>query len=534
MSVDPAASFALLDDADASSANLTSRLLTEYVDSLWCSQACQLPTLWPQLELALTRGLHAVALFDYELGAALHAIAPRNVDANLDKSTSRILLFRHCQRLSAAQVDAWFQQRSSSTTAAGIANLHPSVTEAEFDAALQRIHAYIDAGDVYQINYTYRLHFNVYGSPAALYARLRERQPVPYGALIMLPEGGSVLSLSPELLLRHEAGVLQAQPMKGTASVSVVDSENTQRAIDLAADPKNRAENLMIVDLLRNDLGRIAVPGSVMVPALFKVQRYGQVLQMTSTVRAVVRHEVGLADIFDAVFPCGSITGAPKRRALQIIRDLEPDPRGLYTGAIGLFEAQDGSYKPESHRAGDFCWSVPIRTLVLQPSNTEGIVRGQLGIGAGIVHDSDSAAEYRECGWKARFVSELRHDFELIETMRASRSDGCRYLMRHLQRLQASAQCFGFVCDLSAIRQRLNVACAQLPDGLHRLRLTLAQDGVIALNSAPLQLDLKPTCEPVKVLLAAQPLVSDALLLQHKTTQRSAYDLAWREAEAQG
>ncbi|MEO8837592.1 MAG: aminotransferase class IV, partial [Herbaspirillum sp.] len=179
-------------------------------------------------------------------------------------------------------------------------------------------------------------------------------------------------------------------------------------------------------------------------------------------------------------------------------------------------------------------WSVPIRTLVLQPPDTEGMVHGQLGIGAGIVHDSDSATEYRECAWKARFVSELKHDFELIETMRASRSDGCRYLERHLQRLQASAQCFGFVCDLSAILQRLNVACAQLPDGLHRLRLTLAQDGVIALNSAPLQLDLKPVIDPVKVLLAVQPLVGDALLLRHKTTQRAAYDLAWREAEAQG
>jgi para-aminobenzoate synthetase/4-amino-4-deoxychorismate lyase len=229
--------------------------------------------------------------------------------------------------------------------------------------------------------------------------------------------------------------------------------------------------------------------------------------------------------VFGALFPCGSITGAPKRRTMQIIRELETDARGFYTGAIGWFDAPD-----HARRIGDFCLSVPIRTLVLQAPGNGGVRAGEMGVGAGIVHDSAAADEYAECRLKAAFLTGLPSEFELFETMHATRSAGCRHLDLHLRRLCASAAYFGFPCSEEAIRMRLNEACAALPPGEHRLRLALSQAGNVTLQSAPLSaLD-----EPVKILPGQQPTMSDDLFLRHKTTARQRYDAAWRAAEAQG
>jgi para-aminobenzoate synthetase/4-amino-4-deoxychorismate lyase len=301
--------FALLDDSDASDVLPRSRLYTGYLGRLECRQASELPAMLEDMRQALAQGQHAVGLFAYELGAELQHIAPRREPG----SVSQVLLFKQCARLSSAQVNAWLEAREQAQRPAGIVNLRANVTHAEFTDALARIRAYIEAGDTYQVNYTYRLRFDAYGSVYRLYARLRQRQPVPYGALVMLPDGKAVLSLSPELFVRHERGELTARPMKGTAAASGDEQQDAAAAIELALDPKNRAENLMIVDLLRNDLGRVADIGSVQVPQLFEVSRYTSVLQMTSTVRARIRHDVGLSDVFAALYPCGSITGAPCR-----------------------------------------------------------------------------------------------------------------------------------------------------------------------------------------------------------------------------
>jgi len=478
------------------------------------------------MQEALARGLHAVGLFTYELGAQLHGIDTAAASPNAaNQPLAQVLLFEHCERMASAQVDQWLAQRDTAQTPAGVANITSSVDEREFAAAIARIHAYIEAGDTYQINYTYRLRFDAYGSPLALYRRLRERQPVPYGALVMLPDGGAVLSLSPELFMRHATGIMTAQPMKGTAAASGDAQVDALRAATLAADPKNRAENLMIVDLLRNDLGRVAAFGSVHVPALFHVDRYSSVLQMTSTVQAQLHEDASLADVFHALYPCGSITGAPKRRTMQIIQELETAPRGLYTGAIGWFDTAD----PARH-IGDFCLSVPIRTLVLQP-DVAGIRKGEMGVGAGIVHDSVAAEEYAECQLKARFLTGLPQQFELFETMHAMRADGCRHLDLHLQRLRASAAYFGFAFDVQAIHEAINSTCASLEtEGPHRMRLALRQDGSHTLQIAP----LAPLTAPVKLMLASTRTAADDVFLRHKTTVRDAYDGAWRTAEAQG
>jgi para-aminobenzoate synthetase/4-amino-4-deoxychorismate lyase len=298
------------------------------------------------------------------------------------------------------------------------------------------------------------------------------------------------------------------------------------RSIALAADPKNRAENLMIVDLLRNDLGRIARTGSVGVPALFEVRRYSSVLQMTSTVQAQLAEGVTLDAIFDALYPCGSITGAPKRRTMEIIHELEPAARGIYTGALGWMDPPPHAGAP----FGDFCLSVPIRTLVLQPEHN-GVRRGELGVGAGIVYDSDPAAEYAECRLKAGFLTGLPNSFEIFETMHATREDGCRHLERHLARLQASSAYFGYPFTDELARAGAIAACAVLPAGVpHRLRLALQPDGEIVVHTAP----LAPLEEPVEVLLSDEPVDSNALFARHKTSIRGRYDAAWKAAESVG
>jgi para-aminobenzoate synthetase/4-amino-4-deoxychorismate lyase len=526
----PAGCFALLDDCTAGSADPRSRLYTSYVGTLSCTDAADLPALLKQMQQALQQGQYAVGLFPYELGAHMHGIAPHDSISTY----TQILLFNDCSHLNAGQVTDWLNERMRSNqpmTAigeqqpAGIANLHASVTDAEFATTIARIHASIEAGDTYQVNYTYRLHFDAYGSPYALYAKLRTSQSVPYGALIGLPDGRAVLSLSPELFVRHSHGELIARPMKGTAAATGDATQDALRAHALANDPKSRAENLMIVDLLRNDLGRIASVGSVQVPRLFEVTRFNQVLQMTSTLRAQLREEVTLPELFTALFPCGSITGAPKRRTMQIIRELESTPRGLYSGAIGWFDPP-----ADANCMGDFCLSVPIRTLVLQASGEHGVRKGEMGVGAGIVHDSVAEDEAAECRLKARFLTALPQDFELLETMHATAA-GCRYLERHLPRLRDSADYFGFAYDGDKVRASVLTACTALPAaGEFRMRLSLGQLGTCTLQASP----LLPMQLPVTVLLAVQPTDANDLFLRHKTTIRERYDAAWRTAETQG
>ena len=520
--------FALLDDASTPGAG--SRLYTGLAAVLQCTEGQAWPALLEGLQDALQRGQYAVSVCSYELGAHLLAMPPRaaGIDA---PPLAQVLVFDHCTQLSRDEVAQWLDARVRADAApAGVAGIRANVDQAQFTQALQRIHDYIVAGDTYQVNYTYRLRFDAFGSPLALYARLRARQPVPYGALVMLPDGGALLSLSPELFVRHAQGELMARPMKGTAPAAPPEqtAENARRAAALAHDPKNRAENLMIVDLLRNDIGRIAVTGSVKVPALFEVTRYSSVLQMTSTVQARLREDASLADIFQALYPCGSITGAPKRRTMEIIAELEEAPRGIYTGAIGWFDPPAAG---AVHAVGDFCMSVPIRTLALLPAGPGGIRRGEMGVGAGIVLDSDPQEEFAECQLKARFLTGLTNDFELFETLHASRAGGCRQQERHLARLAASCAYFGFAWDADAARAALQAACAARPDDApFRLRLALRQDDRFTTQSGA----LTALPDTVNILLAPDATVADDLFLRHKSSVRARYDAAWREAEAQG
>jgi para-aminobenzoate synthetase/4-amino-4-deoxychorismate lyase len=524
--------FALLDDASpegTQAGETRSRLYTGHAGTLRCDDIAAWPRLLEQMQAALMRGEYAVTVLSYELGGELLRIGAARAPSPAAPPLAQVLLFTRCAQLSAAEVGEWLAARSFPIDRpAGVAGIHANVTQDAFSAALARIRDYIESGHTYQVNYTYRLRFDAFGGIHALYARLRGRQPVPYGALIGLDDGSAILSLSPELFVRHESGVLTARPMKGTAPAAPASqtAENILRATNLAADPKNRAENLMIVDLLRNDVARVAETGSVGVPALFEVHRYSSVLQMTSTITARLRADATLGDIFDALYPCGSITGAPKRRTMEIIRELEPDPRGVYTGAIGWFDPS------EDRKVGDFCMSVPIRTLTLQAPDAGGVRRGEMGVGAGIVFDSDIQEEFAECQLKARVLTGLQNDFDIFETMRATPGGGVPHRERHLKRLAASAAYFGFPWDAAAANAYIDTACAMLEpsSAVYRLRLALSPSGAFSVQHAP----LIPLTEPVRVLTAADATNSDDLFLRHKTSVRARYDQAWRDAEAQG
>ena len=509
--------FALFDDAVSGRA----KLYQNHVESRLFHHN-ELDSLNDALQKGWQKGLHSVLFADYEFGLPLMGIASER-GGNL-----ALHWFADCADIDAA---SWLAQNSDDLPA-GISTPQSSVSEADYLDHIRQIHEAIRRGDTYQINYTTRLHLQAYGNPVSLYRRLR--QPVPYAVLSHLPdeEGQSAWTLcfSPELFLKIGSdGTISTEPMKGTAPI-LGDGQDERRATELQADPKNRAENVMIVDLLRNDLGKIAQTGKVCVPEPFKVSRFGSVWQMTSTIQAQALPHITAADILRAAFPCGSITGAPKRMSMQIIESLEAEPRGLYTGSIGYLKPCAGGLGFEG------IFNVVIRTLLLKPVSdpisddlpfSDDLYHGVYGVGSGIVIDSDPAAEYRECGWKARFLNELRPAFGIFETMRVENRQ-CRLLDLHLGRLKTSAQALNLPLP-DDCETRIRQYIADLPDGLFRLKAELVSDGLILSHAATAEL---PASQ--RVIPAPQPLPRRDYLRRFKTTRRALFDQAWQTAGTQG
>ncbi|KAB2921399.1 MAG: aminodeoxychorismate synthase component I, partial [Dechloromonas sp.] len=438
--------------------------------------------------------LWSVIALSYELGYLIEPkSAPDGWPPAASEPLARFWRFARRRELSAAEADTWLQQHAGDTVG-GVGGLQPQMAEADYLNAVHKIRQFIADGDCYQVNLTLPLTGRWFGAPLALYARLRRCQPVRYGGFIGDAAGGLV-SLSPELFLERCGQHLRTRPMKGTAPRQLAPEQ-------LRDSAKDRAENLMIVDLLRNDLGRIALPGSVTVDRLFEIEAYPTVWQMVSEVSAEIGN-ASFGEVLRALFPCGSITGAPKIRAMQIAAELEIGPRGPYTGALGWL-APDG----------DFRLNVAIRTLEL---GADGSVR--LGVGSGIVADSQPAAEWQECLLKARFLRACDPGLRLIETLRCEQGN-YPHLAGHLARLQRSAEWFGFPLDLEALRKAL---AAVVSDDVRRVRVTLGRDGVAEVSSYPL--DGGPA-GPRLAVLAAQRIAADDPLRGHKTTERAVYDAA--------
>ena len=358
-----------------------------------------------------------------------------------------------------------------------------------------------------------------------LYRRLRELQPVAFGALVALGERW-VLSCSPELFVRNAGGHLTTRPMKGTAPRETGADSDVKLSHWLGQDPKNRAENVMIVDLLRNDLGRISEIGSVRVPQLFSVETYRTVHQMTSTVESNIRCDVDMPGVLRALFPCGSITGTPKVRTMDWIAELESGPRGLYCGAIGWIDAPIAPT-----RCGDFCLSVAIRTVTLDaPHNA--MRPATLGVGGGIVLDSDQSSEFAETHIKARFLTQVDPGFTLFETLLLYQGR-LRNLELHLARLQSSALALGFRFDTARAQTQLALYASALDSRIRqRVRLDLRHGGELSFSHAALE---PLPAGPIRIGLSGHSVPeSERALLQHKTSMRSGYDHAVREAVKRG
>ncbi|MGY1841515.1 MULTISPECIES: aminodeoxychorismate synthase component I [unclassified Modestobacter] len=393
----------------------------------------------------------------------------------------------------------------------------PEWTDDEHAAAVAAVREHIAAGETYQCNLTDRLRARDVGDPARLYADLALAQRGAYNAHLDLGRF-VVASASPELFFEWDGARLRTRPMKGTAARGRNTAEDAVAAAGLRASAKEQAENLMIVDLLRNDVARVAEVGSVAVPELFALERYPTVWQLTSEVTGRTRGDVGLVDVLRALFPCGSITGAPKRRTMQLIAELEPGPRGVYCGAVGLVAPPGAPFRAR--------FNVAIRTVVVDRSTGAAVY----GVGGGITWGSEPEAERAEVRAKAAVLAEPAGEHRLIETMAFSPSaGGVRNLDRHLARLTDSAAFLGFACDPARVRAAVADAVAGRTSGA-RVRLLLDRSGAVTVELADLP---APAAGPVRLVVDPEPVDSASRWLQHKTTRRDVYTVrAARHPEA--
>lgn len=494
--------FVLLDDARADGA--AARLFTRPVAMVEARSHDQVEKALGRLDRAREDGLHVAGFIGYEAGLALEdRLEP--LRRALEAGSPPLLwfgLFEEMERIDADAVPAMLPDPAGGWAGAPL----PRVTESGYEKAFVQAQTYIASGDIYQTNLTFGCDVKLAGHPLAIYGRLRAGSLAGYGGVVWTGAHW-LLSLSPELFFSLADGRITARPMKGTAIRQGDAAADSAAREELRSDPKQRAENLMIVDLLRNDLSRVAAPGSVAVPSLFHVESYPTVHQMTSTVTAEIAAGASPIDVIRTIYPCGSITGAPKIRAMEIIDELEAAPRGPYTGSIGWVDP-----------SGDAAFNVAIRTLVLE----EGASSATLGLGSGIVADSLVGDEWRECLAKGAFVAERQPRFDLVETMRFDPVAGIEELERHLARMKASARALGFAFDRHAARNELQAATFRVR-ALSKVRLLLSRQGRCAIEVRPL-----PECpaEPVPVAIAARNADPQDFRLRHKTTARSVYDEA--------
>jgi para-aminobenzoate synthetase/4-amino-4-deoxychorismate lyase len=449
-----------------------------------------------RIESAMHNGLHAAGFLSYE---AAPAFEPNlRVKHTTDFPLLWFGLFKERREIAAGE---FFREGNFE-----LSNWQPSINEAAYYEAVEQIREHIAAGDTYQVNFTFRLCANFHGDDLALYHRLCKSQRAGYCAYLNI-ERYRILSASPELFFHWQNGELLTRPMKGTRPRGRTTSEDRIYSEQLKTSAKERAENLMIVDLLRSDMGRISKFGAVQVPKLFEVERYETVLQMTSAITSLSLLQVGFVEILQALFPSGSVTGAPKIRTTEIINELESSPRQIYTGAIGFI-----SPGPEA------VFNVAIRTLRIDTHTAI----AELGVGSGITYDSSPEAEYKECLLKANFLAQPRPDFALLETMLYESGTGYFLLDRHFRRLADSADYFGFQFDENEIRAALQKIASRLANGKFKIRLVLNRDGAIQV----LQESLSNFNQKrfLQVAIAREPVDSRDVFLFHKTTHREAYE----------
>ncbi len=477
-------------------------LLTEPRRILTALVAEDVPGLLAEVEVEQGRGRFVAGYLSYEAGSAF-GLSTHAPSTDVPLAWMAVYSPERAQKLAPRDLRPALTPPSLFLTGE-----HLNVSRASYETAIGRIRELIAAGDTYQVNYTCHARFSLNVDPSELFLVLLDSHPVPFAAYLDLGDA-QILSLSPELFLSRRGETLESRPMKGTIRRGRTKEEDMELAAALRASEKDRAENLMITDMVRNDLGRICRTGSVRWPAVFCVEKYRSLMQMTSTVIGKVRDDVGLSGIFEATFPGASITGAPKHRTMQIIRDLEPEPRGVYTGAICLFLP-----------GGDFTCNLAIRTLVHEGGFFD------LGVGGGIVWDSRAESEYEEALLKSRFLSNITLGLTLFETMLLDESRDYRFKAEHLKRLGDSAEYWDYPFDLRTTKRRMAEFARRASQVPVVVRLQLRADGTMTFEERKLS---PAPSSPVRLLLAEGITDSRDRFLYHKTNRRTFYD-AEREA----
>ena len=493
--------FVLLETLRRDKDNKQNLLFTNPVDIIECRHQNKVQLCFRIMEKYLQEGFYLAGFFSYELGYYLEEAFGGNLPPSAYPLIWLGVYPKPQKRIDAAPPGGEERFYLSMPSLA--------VKPAAYTKTIGTIKNLIASGETYQINYTSKYSFNFFGNVFDFYQSLKNNQQVSYSALLN-HRGDYIISLSPELFFRIDRQRnITVRPMKGTAPVSTPIAW-------LSADPKNTSENVMIVDLLRNDLGKICIPGTVTVRELFTVEQYETLLQMTSTVTGKLKPDIRIYDMLKSLFPCGSVTGAPKIQSMKIIHNLEKEPRNIYTGAAGYFSPD-----------GRAVFNVAIRTLDLQRM-PDRKYQASMGVGGGIVFDSEPTAEYEECKLKAKFLLNAIPDFALIETMLFERGR-IRYLNQHLTRLKTSADFFSIPCFHTRIRARLKDYAAKLV-GDFRLRLLLKANGDVHFEHRPLG---AKTAKPVIGLSDIQTDSGDPFLY-HKSTHRKLYDSEYEHHAARG
>lgn len=467
---------------------------------------------------------HWAGMIAYEAGLALEPRLAAHLPARTGAAGPLVWFARFADmtEMTAVEAETWVDAACTATGRLG--PLDSLVSAGCYSAGFNVLKAAIDAGDIYQANYTFQLGGSWSGDPLAIYRDLRRDARAGYGAVVW--DGAHWhLSVSPELFFTLNKGHAEVRPMKGTAPRGRDPEEDARFKAQLQASAKDRAENLMIVDLMRNDLARVAEPGSVRVAEPFAVETYPTVHQMVTTVHATLRPGEDARSLIRAIFPCGSITGAPKIRAMELIDAAERDTRGLYCGAIGRIDVAQGQ------TSGEAAFNVAIRTVRLSPDYPgAGRGRASMGVGSAVVADSAAMSEWRECLVKGNFLRLSASSADLIETMAFDPAHGIALLELHLERMKQSAAQLGFAFDRHALRNAIHVLCFDL-DAPARVRLVVSRGGAHALDASALPVPL-PT--PAICAILPLPVAQGDWRLRHKSSDRQFYEDALRAARGAG
>ena len=517
--------FVFLESARVSEENHQSLLFCSPLDRIVCLSDQDAESFLAEMDRLRRKGLFVAGWLSYEFGYLLEPRLHGFLDTkNYDPEKPLAVLGVYDEPFVYDHRTGLFKEGRPWPTA-GVeesgfecSGLQTTLSRQQYLYAINAIKEYIRAGDTYQVNFTLHLDFQFQGSVGALYRALRRNQSVSYGAWIR-QNGHDILSFSPELFFAADSNRIRVRPMKGTLGRGVTTAKDEVLSRQLSSDQKNRSENVMIVDLLRNDLGRLLHEtggGTVITRSMFDVEIYESLLQMTSTIDGLPSGggHLPLSRIMSALFPCGSVTGAPKIRTMEIIHELEQQARGVYCGAIGYAGPEQS------------CFNVPIRTVELHGD------RGRMGIGSGIVADSDPEAEWFECQLKGDFLTRSRSEFQLIETILWRPGDGFFLLNYHLDRLTDSARYFHFTFDQELFGLKLQEAVAVSKEQ-QRVRLLLYRDGRIEVTSTPCTDNQELPGLP-EVIFSRQKIEPENPFLYHKTTRRSMYDSERNRAVEQG